>query len=58
MAFKKEVVQFYLNVVTTSDETIKSKVGDPKVVISVENIREEFKLQTTFDLDVSSHSFN
>lgn len=56
--YKKEVVQLYLNATISGNGLIKSKVGETEITITVEDIREEFRLPATLDLDVSMHSFN
>lgn len=56
--YKKEVVQFYLNATISSDGSIKSKVGDVDVTITIKDIREEFDLEEASNLDVTSHAFN
>lgn len=55
---KSEVVQLYLNATVSVDGSIKSKVSGVEVTITVEDIREEFRLKEASDLDVSSHAFN
>lgn len=55
-AYKKEVVQFYLNTTITWDGTIKSKVREKEITITTGDIREEFKLPAASYLDVSSHN--
>lgn len=47
-----------MNAVVAEDGTIKSRVGEGEVAITVEDIRQEFELPETSNLDVSSHSFN
>lgn len=57
-AYKNDVVQFYLNATISGDGSIKLKIGETKITITVEDIKEEFKFLASSDLDVSSHSFN
>lgn len=56
--YKKEVPKFYLNATIAGDWTIKSRVGDTKVIITAEGIKMEFNLPEEYDLDISSHCFN
>lgn len=56
--YKKEVVQFYLNATISGDGSIKSKIGDTKIIITTKDIREEFRLPEASNFNVSSHSFN
>lgn len=56
--YKKEADEFYVNAIIEGNGTIKSNVGNVDIVITTEDIREEYKLPEASDLDVSSHSFN
>lgn len=55
---KKKVIDFYPNATVPGDGSIKSKVNDIEVIITADDIREEFEMEAESDLDVSSHAFD